>query len=95
MRTALLPISLLLERGVDNQLFKHFQLSLSKRNVAHHRLPGPAGHKSRCEDPAIDKLSKITSAAGHDKATCVFTNVDMFADAKHFKKVLKTIAAGG
>jgi uncharacterized protein YecE (DUF72 family) len=62
---------------------------LSKRNVAYYRLHGPAGHKSRYEDPAIEKLSEIAIEAAHDVATYVFTNVDMFADAKRFKKALK------
>ncbi|MEM9691841.1 MAG: hypothetical protein AAGA56_04815, partial [Myxococcota bacterium] len=61
---------------------------LSKRKVAYYRLHGPAGHKSRYEDPAIEKLCEIAAAAGHDNATYVFTNVDMFADAKRFKKAV-------
>ena len=63
---------------------------LSKAPVAYYRLPGPAGHKSRYEDPAIDKLADIAKGAKHHKdATYVFTNVDMFADAKRFKKLVK------
>lgn len=57
--------------------------------VAYYRLPGPAGHKSRYEDPAIEKLAAIAEDAKHKDATYVFTNVDMFADAKRFKKALK------
>jgi uncharacterized protein YecE (DUF72 family) len=56
---------------------------------AYYRLPGPAGHKSRYEDPAIDKLGDIASADPHAEAFYVFTNVDMFADAKRLKRVLK------
>lgn len=61
---------------------------LSKRDVAYYRLHGPAGHKSRYEDPAIERLSEIAAEAKHETATYVFTNVDMFADAKRFKKSL-------
>ena len=57
--------------------------------VAYYRLHGPAGHKSRYEDPAIEKLAQIAKDAKHKDATYVFTNVDMFADAKRFKKALK------
>ncbi len=57
--------------------------------VAYYRLPGPAGHKSRYEDPAIEKLAEIARTAKHKDATYVFTNVDMFADAKRFKKAMK------
>lgn len=56
---------------------------------AYYRLPGPAGHKSRYEDPAIDKLAELASAAKNEHAIFVFTNVDMFADAKRLKKALK------
>ncbi len=57
--------------------------------IAYYRLPGPAGHKSRYEDPAIEKLASIAKEAKHKEATYVFTNVDMFADAKRFKKAMK------
>ncbi len=57
--------------------------------VAYYRLPGPAGHKSRYEDPAIEKLAVLARDAKHKDATYVFTNVDMFADAKRFKKAMK------
>jgi uncharacterized protein YecE (DUF72 family) len=62
---------------------------LSKLDVAYYRLHGPAGHKSRYEDPAIERLGEIARDAPHTDATYVFTNVDMFADAKRFKKALK------
>jgi uncharacterized protein YecE (DUF72 family) len=62
---------------------------LSKLKVAYYRLHGPAGHKSRYEDPAIERLAEIAREAKHTDATYVFTNVDMFADAKRFKKALK------
>lgn len=61
----------------------------SRGSVAYYRLPGPAGHKSRYEDPAIEKLAEIARVADNEHATYVFTNVDMFADAKRFKKALK------
>jgi uncharacterized protein YecE (DUF72 family) len=64
-------------------------VGLSKLPVAYYRLHGPAGHKSRYEDPAIERLGEIARGAKHTEATYVFTNVDMFADAKRFKKALK------
>lgn len=64
---------------------------LSKRDIAYYRLHGPAGHKSRYEDPAIERLSQIAAVADHETATYVFTNVDMFADAKRFKKALRDL----
>ncbi len=62
---------------------------LSKRNVAYYRLPGPAGHKSRYEDPAIERLAEIAAGNVEQAATYVFTNVDMFADAKRFKRSIR------
>jgi len=57
--------------------------------VAYYRLPGPAGHKSRYEDPAIEKLGELARKSKNKDATYVFTNVDMFADAKRLKKAAK------
>lgn len=65
------------------------QHGLSKRDAAYYRLPGPAGHKSRYEDPAIERLAEIAQDGLSQRATYVFTNVDMFADAKRFKRALK------
>ena len=62
---------------------------LSKKPVAYYRLPGPAGHKSRYEDPAIEKLGELAREATHEEVTYVFANVDMFADAKRFRKAAK------
>ncbi len=62
---------------------------VSKAKHAYYRLPGPAGHKSRYEDPAIDRLGELAATVPNQEATYVFTNVDMFADAKRLKKVLK------
>jgi uncharacterized protein YecE (DUF72 family) len=62
------------------------QHGLSKRQRAYYRLPGPAGRKSRYEDPAIERLAEIAKEDPKQNATYVFANVDMFADAKRFKK---------
>ena len=61
---------------------------LSERPIGYYRLPGPAGHKSRYEDPVIEDLALIAESAGHKSAHYIFTNVDMFADGKRFKKAL-------
>ncbi|MEO7112191.1 MAG: DUF72 domain-containing protein [Polyangiaceae bacterium] len=62
---------------------------VSKDKIAYYRLPGPAGHKSRYEDPAIERLAELCASAPQEEATYVFTNVDMFADAKRFKKAMR------
>ncbi len=62
---------------------------LTTRPVAYYRLPGPAGHKSRYEDPAIEKLGELARKSKNKDATYVYTNVDMVADAKRLKKAAK------
>lgn len=62
---------------------------LSKRPEAYYRLPGPAGRKSRYEDPAIEELAEIALSDKDQKAHYVFANVDMFSDAKRFRKALE------
>jgi uncharacterized protein YecE (DUF72 family) len=62
---------------------------LAKAPFGYYRLPGPAGHKSRYEDPAIERLAAIASDPKNEHAIYVFTNVDMFADAKRLKRAMK------
>jgi uncharacterized protein YecE (DUF72 family) len=62
---------------------------LAKATFGYYRLPGPAGHKSRYEDPAIERLAAIASDPKNEHAIYVFTNVDMFADAKRLKRAMK------
>lgn len=61
---------------------------LSKRPEAYYRLPGPAGRKSRYEDPAIEELAIIADGGRDQKAHYVFANVDMFSDAKRFRRAI-------
>lgn len=56
---------------------------------AYYRLPGPAGHKSRYEDHAIEALAGVARAAKNEHAVYVFTNVDMFADGQRLKRALE------
>jgi uncharacterized protein YecE (DUF72 family) len=60
----------------------------SEREQAYYRLPGPAGHKSRYEDPAIERLAEIAEANADQQADYVFGNVDMFTDGKRLKRAL-------
>lgn len=49
--------------------------------LAYVRLPGPAGHRSRYDDAAIEQIA--THVEGLDASTtfCVFRNIDMQANA--------------
>lgn len=62
---------------------------LSKRPEAYYRLPGPAGRKSRYEDPAIEELAEIARSDKSQRSHYVFANVDMFSDAKRFRKAME------
>jgi uncharacterized protein YecE (DUF72 family) len=62
---------------------------LSTRPEAYYRLPGPAGRKSRYEDPAIEQLAEIAAGGGDQRAHYIFANVDMFSDAKRFRVAVK------
>jgi uncharacterized protein YecE (DUF72 family) len=50
------------------------QHGTSLRGVAYYRLPGPAGRKSRYEDPAIERLAELARSAAEQHATYVFAN---------------------
>lgn len=54
----------------------------------YYRLPGPAGYKSRYEDPAIDQIADVLSSTQSAETWVVFANVDMYADAKRLRKLL-------
>lgn len=54
----------------------------------YYRLPGPAGHKSRYEDPAIAAIAKALEQCRAKETLAVFANVDMHADAKRLKKLV-------
>ena len=55
----------------------------------YYRLPGPAGHKSRYEDPAIERLGALGGQGTNEHAVFVFTNVDSFADARRLKRAMR------
>lgn len=60
----------------------------AKGAFAYYRLPGPAGYKSRYEDPVIDELGGIVGEMAHEEAYVIFANVDMAQDAKRLMKLM-------
>ncbi len=54
----------------------------------YYRLPGPAGYKSRYEDPALDQVAEAVAATQSAETFVVFANVDMYADSKRLRKAL-------
>jgi uncharacterized protein YecE (DUF72 family) len=51
--------------------------------IAYFRLPGPAGHRSRYEDPALARTA--AAAADFSEVFAIFSNADMVADAKRLE----------
>ncbi len=54
----------------------------------YYRLPGPAGYKSRYEDPALDEVAEAIQKTQSAETFVVFANVDMYADSKRLRKLL-------
>lgn len=54
----------------------------------YYRLPGPAGYKSRYEDPALDQVADAIQSTQSAETFVVFANVDMYADSKRLRKLL-------
>lgn len=61
---------------------------VSRGSLAYYRLAGPAGHKSRYEDQALEAAAEAIRATRADAVWVIFTNVDMYADARRLAKLL-------
>jgi uncharacterized protein YecE (DUF72 family) len=53
------------------------------------RLPGPAGHRSRYDDTALEKIAGCVLQSKAEVVFCTFTNIDMFANAKRTIQLLQ------
>jgi uncharacterized protein YecE (DUF72 family) len=62
---------------------------LSRGTLGCFRLPGPAGFKSRYEDPALEAAAATIRASRCDEMLVALCNVDMYADAKRLRKMLE------
>lgn len=58
-------------------------------NLAYVRLPGPAGHRSRYDEPSIDRIATELAALKSKTVFCVFRNIDMHANASAIQKKWK------
>lgn len=58
-------------------------------DFAYMRLPGPAGHRSRYDDDAVDKIAEHCAAVEAATAFCVFRNIDMQANATSVREKLE------
>ena len=55
----------------------------------YYRMPGPAGFKSRYEDPPLAAVAEVIARTQSSECLAVFANVDMYADAKRLRKLLE------
>lgn len=58
----------------------------TKSALLYFRLHGPAGHRSRYEEAALEGVVNAMRDSTAKLTVCVFTNVDMFANAKFILK---------
>jgi uncharacterized protein YecE (DUF72 family) len=56
--------------------------------LAYYRMPGPAGHKSRYEDPSLEAAAQCLRETRAETVLCVLSNVDMYSDAKRLRAIM-------
>lgn len=66
--------------------FHHPPITRGKRAL--YRLPGPAGFKSRYEDPALEAVAETLAGTKADDIWVFFANVDMYSDAKRLRRLI-------
>lgn len=59
-----------------------------KSDLVYFRLPGPAGHRSRYDEGALEKAVARIQACTAKLVVCVFHNVDMHANAMRTRELL-------
>lgn len=59
--------------------------------LAYLRLPGPAGHRSRYDEAALEKLAEHLGESRAKTTLCVFHNIDMHANATRMRELLEQI----
>lgn len=62
---------------------------LGKVPLGYYRLPGPAGYKSRYEDPTLEAAAKTIRETQAANTLVVFANVDRYADSKRLRRLLE------
>ena len=57
--------------------------------LAYVRMPGPAGHRSRYDDTAIEQIAAHCAGSKADVVFCCFRNIDMYANSRSLLDALK------
>jgi uncharacterized protein YecE (DUF72 family) len=63
-------------------------LEAGKHEFLYMRMPGPAGHRSRYDEVALDKVATAAKASKAKLTLCVFHNIDMHANATRARELL-------
>lgn len=58
--------------------------------LSYMRLPGPAGHRSRYDEPSLERLAASCIDSKAKTVFCTFCNIDMYANAKRTLQLLKS-----
>lgn len=58
-------------------------------SLAYLTLPGPAGHRSRYDDEALETIAKLCRASTAAETIVVFRNIDMESNAKTLTELLR------
>lgn len=69
----------------------HEGLKPPKGEMAYIRLPGPAGHRSRYDEPSLEKLAEHCKKSKAKLTLCVFHNIDMHANARRMRELLEQV----
>ncbi len=77
-----------LEVTVARDPTRHAPYPAKGTSLAYFRLPGPAGHRSRYEDAALEAIAASVRAARADAAIVVLCNADMHSDASRLARIL-------
>lgn len=79
--------------GVDDRVIPAFDPlkddAPGAQDLAYVRLLGPAGHRSRYDEPSIEKILEQLNALKAKRVFCVFRNIDMHANASQIQKKWK------
>lgn len=59
------------------------------KDLVYHRLPGPAGHRSRYDDETLERVATVVRASKARTTFCIMANIDSLTNAATLMKLLK------
>jgi uncharacterized protein YecE (DUF72 family) len=67
------------------------EVAPTKNDFEYMRLPGPAGHRSRYDEASMARLAEHCKSLKSKFPVCVFHNIDMHANARQIRELLKQL----